>query len=208
MELLCIAILILYLYLTWKFFSYLKNQKISDNKINAKEFFNQKRTELQKIIDTKKEKLRDAVKVAKKWEPWKAIDISIIDTWQKSFDDDIENKPWRKFEKEVAEMFYNRWFDVVLWPWIDDNWKDIVIKKSWEIYLVQCKHYYWRKMVSANEVRDFQWAIDLYEKQNNKKVKWIFVTSWNASNKAKATANTLWIELWDKYNRKSKINNL
>lgn len=208
MELLCIAILILYLYLTWKFFSYLKNQKISDNKINAKEFFNQKRTELQKIIDTKKEKLRDAVKVAKKWEPWKAIDISIIDTWQKSFDDDIENKPWRKFEKEVAEMFYNRWFDVVLWPWIDDNWKDIVIKKNWEIYLVQCKHYYWRKMVSANEVRDFQWAIDLYEKQNNKKVKWIFVTSWNASNKAKATANTLWIELWDKYNRKSKINNL
>lgn len=205
MELLCIVLLTLYLYLTWQFFSYLKNQKISHKKTNPKDFWNQQRVKLQWIIDEKKEKIRNTVKTVQSWKP---IDISIMDGWQKSFDNDIENKPWRKFEKEVAEMFYNRWFDVVLWPWIDDNWKDIVIRKNSKIYLVQCKHYYWRKMVSANEIRDFQWAIDLYEKQNNKKVKWIFITSWKTSAKSRDTASTLWIELRDKFNWKHNINYL
>jgi hypothetical protein len=45
----------------------------------------------------------------------------------------------------------------------------------------------------------------LYEKQNNIKVRWIFITSWKTTTQARETANTLWIELWDKWNWRDKI---
>ena len=113
----------------------------------------------------------------------------------------------RQFEKEVADYFSQNWREVVLWPWSADNWKDIVIRKWSMVYLVQCKHWYWNWFVSPKEIRDFQWAIDLYEKQHGIKAKWIFITSWKTTSSARSTANTLWIELWDKRNWKDKINN-
>lgn len=198
MEFLYVVLLIITSYWIYKFFSYLKNQEVSRPKINPMEFFNQKRLELQQIIDAKKEDQRREIKVTQKLED----PINIITPI-----DDIENQPWRQFEREVARLFENRWFKADLWPWKNDNWIDIVITRGLEIYAIQCKHYYWRKMVSANEVRDFQWAIDLYEKQNNLTVRgWIFVTSWKSSAKSRETARTLWIALWDKYNWKEKIN--
>ena len=113
--------------------------------------------------------------------------------------------PWRKFEKEVAGLFEENWWEVKLWPGSNDGWKDIVIWKGNEVYLVQCKHYRWSMFVSPKHIRDFQWAIDLYEKLNNIKVKWIFITSWKTTSYARDTAKTLWIELWDKRNRREKI---
>lgn len=120
-------------------------------------------------------------------------------------EDVYEDNPWRKFEKEIWELFSERWFEVVLWPWSNDWWKDLVIRRWAEVYLVQCKHYRWNKFVSPKHVRDFQWAIDLYEKQNNIKVGWIFITSWKTTYQARETANTLWIKLWDKWNRRDRI---
>jgi len=119
--------------------------------------------------------------------------------------DIYSDNPWRKFEKEVANCFENNWREVELWPWSNDGWKDIVIRKWLQVYLVQCKHYYWNKFVSPKHVRDFQWAIDLYEKQNNMKVGWIFITSWKTTYQARETANVLWINLWDKWNWRDKI---
>ena len=113
----------------------------------------------------------------------------------------------RQFEKEVADYFAQNWREVVLWPWAADNWKDIVMRKWLAIYLVQCKHWYWNWFVSPKEIRDFQWAIDLYEKQHGISARWIFITSWKTTSNARETARTLWIELWDKWNRKDKINN-
>lgn len=120
-------------------------------------------------------------------------------------EDIYEDNPWRRFEKEVANLFAENWWEVKLWPGSNDGWKDIVIKKENEIYLVQCKHYRWNKFVSPKHIRDFQGAIDLYEKQNNIEVKWIFITSWKTTYQARETANTLWIELWDGWNRMDKI---
>lgn len=116
------------------------------------------------------------------------------------------NRKRRQFEEEVADKFSQNWWEVVLWPWAADNWKDIVIRKNAIVYLVQCKHWYWNWFVSPKEIRDFQWAIDLYEKQHGIKAKWIFVTSWKTTSKARETARTLWIELWDKWNRRDNIN--
>ncbi len=124
---------------------------------------------------------------------------------QTKTNDVYEDNPRRKFGKEVANLFADNWWEVRLWPWSNDSWKDIVIRKWPKIYLVQCKHYWWNKFVSPKHVRDFQWAIDLYEKQNNIKVKWIFITSWKTTSPARETASTLWIELWDKWNWKDKI---
>jgi hypothetical protein len=92
--------------------------------------------------------------------------------------------PWRKFEIEVANLFKERWFEVVLWPWSNDNWKDIVFRRWSEVYLVQCKHYY-NRYVRAKHIRDFRWAIGVYEKQNNMNVKWIFITSWKTTSNAR-----------------------
>jgi hypothetical protein len=39
-------------------------------------------------------------------------------------------------------------------------------------------------------------------------VRWIFITSWKTTSKARETAKMLAIELWDKYNWREKINNL
>ena len=122
-------------------------------------------------------------------------------------DNSFEDKPWRKFEKEIADLFKERWCEVVLWPWSNDNWKDIVIRRWLEVYLVQCKHYYWNRYVWPKQIRDFQWAIDLYEKQNNMIVRWIFVTSWKTTSNARETAKTLWIQLRDKWNWRDKIYN-
>jgi hypothetical protein len=102
-------------------------------------------------------------------------------------------------------LFEENWWEVKLWPWSNDGWKDIVIRKWLEVYLVQCKHYWGNKFVSPKHVRDFQWAIDLYEKQNNIKVGGIFITSWKTTYSARETARTLWIELWDKWNWRDKI---
>lgn len=121
---------------------------------------------------------------------------------------DINEPKRRKFEKEVASMFEQNWWEVVLWPWYDDGWKDIVIRKWLAIYLVQCKHYYWNWFVWPSQIRDFQWAIDLYERKNNMTVRGIFITSWKTTSKARETARMLWIELWDKYNWRDNINNL
>ena len=124
---------------------------------------------------------------------------------QEKTSDIYEDNPWRKFEKEIAELFEENWWEVRLWPWSNDGWKDIVIRKWLEVYLVQCKHYWGNKFVSPKHVRDFQWAIDLYEKQNNIKVGGIFITSWKTTYPARETARTLWIELWDKWNWRDKI---
>jgi len=124
---------------------------------------------------------------------------------QTKSEDIYEDNPWRQFEKEVANLFAKNWWEVKLWPGSNDGWKDIVIRKWLEVYLVQCKHYRWNKFVSPKHVRDFQWAIDLYEKQNNMKVRWIFITSWKTTSQARETANTLWVELWDKWNWRDKI---
>lgn len=124
---------------------------------------------------------------------------------RKKSEDVYEDNPWRKFEKEIGELFSERWFEVKLWPGSNDGWKDLVIRRWEEIYLVQCKHYWWNKFVSPKHVRDFQWAIDLYERQNNIEVKWIFITSWKTTYYARETAEALWIELWDKWNRRDRI---
>ena len=131
--------------------------------------------------------------------------LAKIKSNQEKTSDIYEDNPWRKFEKEIADLFEENWWEVKLWPGSNDGWKDIVIRKWLEIYLVQCKHYWWNKFVSPKHVRDFQWAIDLYEKQNNIKVRWIFITSWKTTSQARETANTLWIELWDKWNWRDKI---
>lgn len=120
----------------------------------------------------------------------------------------VEEPKRRQFEKEVASLFEQNWWEVVLWPWYDDGWKDIIVRRWLEIYLIQCKHYYWTWFVWPNQIRDFQWAIDLYEKKNNMTVRWIFITSWKTTSKARETAKMLAIELWDKYNWRKKINSL
>ena len=198
MEFLYVIILILVLLLFSKVFSYIKNQEMSKQKVNPKESLNKKCLELQEKINAKKEEKRNSVKEVNNLVYLPSIIPSV---------DDIESHPWRQFEREIAQMFADRWFEVILWPWIDDDWKDIVIRRGLEVYLIQCKHYYW-KMVSVNEIRDFQWAIDLYEKKHNMVVRWIFITSWKSSSKSRQIAKILGIDLWDKFNWKDKINSL
>lgn len=113
--------------------------------------------------------------------------------------------PWRKFEEQIAECFSQRWWKFKLWPWEADDWKDIVVWKDWKIFLVQCKHWFWSWIVGPKEIRDFQWAIDLYNKKYHKEAKWIFITSWKTTPKARETANSLWIHLWDRYNWEKKV---
>lgn len=119
----------------------------------------------------------------------------------------IKEPKWRKFEKEVAQCFEQNWWEVKLWPWYDDNWKDIVIRKWLEVYLIQCKHWYGNRFITPKEIRDFQWAIDLYIKQYGIQASWIFITTWKTTKKARDTAKELWIELRDKYTRENKISN-
>ena len=132
-----------------------------------------------------------------------------ISNWLDVYNElDSKDEPqWRRFEREVALLFEQNWREVKLWPWSDDDWKDIVIKKELKIYLVQCKHYYWNWFVWPKEIRDFQWAIDIYKRKNNLNVWWIFITSWKTSKKARETARILDIELWNKRDWRDKINN-
>lgn len=118
--------------------------------------------------------------------------------------DTYANNPWRQFEIEVADLFERRWREVQLWPGSNDGWIDIIIRWS-DIYVVQCKHYWWNKFVWPKHIRDFQWAIDLFEAQHNLRVEWIFITSWKTTYYARETAKSLWIRLWDKWNRRDRI---
>ena len=113
--------------------------------------------------------------------------------------------PWRKFEEQIAECFFQRWWKKNLWPWEADDGKDIVVGKDWKIFLIQCKHWFWDWIVRPEQIRGFQWAIDLYNQKNHKNAKWIFITSWKTTDKARETAYHLWIHLWDKYNWKRKV---
>lgn len=121
---------------------------------------------------------------------------------------EVKEPKRRQFEKEVASIFKENWWEVKLWPWYNDWWKDIVVRKWLAIYLVQCKHYRWTWFVWPSQIRDFQWAIDLYEKKNGMTVRWIFITSWKTTSKARDTAKMLSIELRDKYNWRDNIKNL
>lgn len=137
---------------------------------------------------------------------WSSFDLWTQNNEVRITDTVYEEEPaWRKFEKEIAWIFEMNWWEVKLWPGSADNGKDIVIRKESETYLVQVKHRYGNKFVSPKEIRDFQWAIDLYNKTYWTNAKWIFLTSWKTTFNARSTASSLWILLRDKRNRKKKI---
>ncbi len=116
------------------------------------------------------------------------------------------NKPWRDFEKQIADCFSQRWWKFKLWPWEIDDWKDVVVWKDWKIFLIQCKHWFGSWIVQSQQIREFKWSIDYYNKKYNKDAQWIFITTWLTSQRARDTANTLWIHLWDTYDWKRKVN--
>ena len=116
---------------------------------------------------------------------------------------------WKRFEEKIADCFYKKWRKYKLWKGKKDDWKDIVIRKDWDlnkIYLIQCKHWFSNRWVQSQHIREFQWSIDYYNKKFNKNAKWIFITTWITSQKAKETANLLWIHLWDTYDWQRKVN--
>ena len=126
--------------------------------------------------------------------------------WNELTIDDLERcPPWRRFEVKIARYFESLWRDVKLWSGVNDDWKDIVIRKNGVYFLVQCKHWRDKWWVKAKHVREFQWAIDVYNKRFNLKAKWIFITSWVASKKAVSTAEFLWIKLRTKNNWEENI---
>ncbi len=118
----------------------------------------------------------------------------------------LKDMPWRAFEKEIADCFTQRWWKKRLWPWKWDEWKDIVVWKNWNIYLIQCKHWFWDWIVRSQQIREFKWAIELYNKKYHKDAKWIFITTWSTTEKAREEANSLWIYLWDRLNWKWQVN--
>ena len=116
------------------------------------------------------------------------------------------NKPWRDFEKQIADCFSQRWWKFNLWPWEIDDWKDVVVGKNWKIFLIQCKHRFGSWIVQSQQIREFQWSIDFYNKKYNKDAKWIFITTWLTSKRARETADSLWIHLRDTYDWQRKVN--
>lgn len=116
------------------------------------------------------------------------------------------NKPWRNFEIQIADCFSQIWRKFKLWPWEIDDWKDVVVWKDWKIYLIQCKHRFASWIVQSQQIREFQWSIEYYNKKYNKDAKWIFITTWLTSKRARETANLLWIHLWDTYDWQRKVN--
>ena len=128
------------------------------------------------------------------------------DNVQSNNDKEKKDKLWRIFEKNIADCFAQRGWEKKLWPWEIDDWKDIVIRKNWKIYLIQCKRWFWKLWVQSQQIREFQWSIDYYKKKYDKDAQWIFITTWFTSQRARDTADLLWIHLWDKYNWKSRVN--
>ena len=125
---------------------------------------------------------------------------------QKKVKESKLNKPWRDFEKQIADCFSQRWRKFKLWPGEIDDGKDVVIWKDWKIFLIQCKHWFGSWIVQSQQIREFKWSIDYYNKKYNKDAQWIFITTWLTSQRARDTANTLWIHLWDTYDWKRKVN--
>ena len=82
-------------------------------------------------------------------------------------DKSIKNMPWRAFEEQIADCFKQRWWEVKLGPWIADNWIDVEIKKDGKVYLIQCKHRFLNWIVRSKHIREFDWAIDQYNKENH-----------------------------------------
>lgn len=116
-------------------------------------------------------------------------------------DKSIKNMPWRAFEEQIADCFKQRWWEVKLGPWIADNWIDVEIKKDGKVYLIQCKHRFLNWIVRSKHIREFDWAIDQYNKENHVKAKWIFITTWATTTPARETADIVWIRLWDRVNK-------
>ena len=139
------------------------------------------------------------------WICWLAICISHFDEAKNQISSEkdkvLKDMPWRFFEKEIAECFSQKGWKPVLGSWSADDWIDIEIKKDGKIYLVQCKHWFWDWIVYSQQIREFDWAINLYNVKHNTKAKWIFITTWKTTTPARETADSLWIRLWDRVNK-------
>ncbi len=116
------------------------------------------------------------------------------------------NKPWRDFERQIADCFSQRWREMILGPWEADDWIDVRIRKNWKVYVIQCKHWYKDWVVRPKDIREFAWAINLYKQKYKNDAKWIFITTWFSTSQARQDAYKLWIQLWDTYKWERKIN--
>ncbi|MDR0860593.1 MAG: restriction endonuclease [Candidatus Peribacteria bacterium] len=68
---------------------------------------------------------------------------------------------------------------------------DIRARKKLQILLIQCKHWWGNRQVGVKEIREFQGAISLYNKEFKNDGKGIFITTGRSTEYAKEEAKKL-----------------
>jgi hypothetical protein len=121
---------------------------------------------------------------------------------------DIEKTSRRKLEKQIAKALQCKGYETQIWPWFNDWWIDVRARKEGEIFVIQCKHWRGDFRVKVKDIREFYWAITLYNRKFNYEGKGIFITTGKSSQHAKEEAKQLWIELRDEDNYITKLINL